>query len=160
MIQVPPLITPVRKPLAQPRKHPTLLDPSCVAYYDFSRGPKLYDYSGKGNHGTITGATFVSKGRYGPALSFDGADDIINCGNDSSLDLIENDHTIAVWASVKTIDSQTIAIRNKDTLNNYHVGHRGDLGAYYQNRKAGAVYAVKTTTTTQPTTQHRWRERT
>jgi len=89
-IVIPPLITPVAKPLTMPRKHPALLDQSCVAYYDFSRGPKLQDFSGKGNHGTITGATFVAKGKHGPALSFDGTDDFVDCGNDTSIDINPN----------------------------------------------------------------------
>lgn len=100
MIQVPPLITPVTKPLIMPRKHPALLDPSCVAYYDFSRGPKLQDFSGKGNHGTINGATSVAKGRHGTALSFDALDDYIDCGNDNSL-TPDNDFTLMAWIKGK-----------------------------------------------------------
>lgn len=74
-MQVPPLKMPVAKPLTMPRPYPSLLDPKIVVHYDFSRGSKLYDFSGKGNHGAITSATFVAKGKWGTALQYDGTDD-------------------------------------------------------------------------------------
>jgi hypothetical protein len=44
--------------------------------FDERSGVKAYDRSGKGNHGTIHGATWVA-GRRGAALSFDGVDDYV-----------------------------------------------------------------------------------
>jgi len=51
----------------------------CVLWLDFAEpdGPKAYDQSGRGNHGTVYGASR----RRGPllrALSFDGVDDYVN----------------------------------------------------------------------------------
>ena len=43
------------------------------------------DQSGEGNDGTIVGAT-PQAGIIGQALSFDGVDDYVNMGNDSSWD--------------------------------------------------------------------------
>jgi len=100
-VYVPPLVTPRPKPIVQPRKHPVLLDPSAVAHYDFSRGPKLSDYSSKGNHGTITGAVFVANGRHGSALSFDKIDDFVNIGNDSSINDLKP-VTVATWVYGKS----------------------------------------------------------
>lgn len=38
------------------------------------------------NNGTVTGATVTTSGKIDSAYSFDGTNDYINCGNDSSLD--------------------------------------------------------------------------
>ena len=64
-------------------------DGSCVLDLDCRdiRGSKIYDRSGKGNHGAITGAV-IKPMNYGlPVLDLDGVDDYINCGNDDSLDI-------------------------------------------------------------------------
>jgi len=59
-----------------PAKNTTYFD-NIVAYYPF-------DCSGNGfsgqNNGTIYGAVYVA-GKYGNALSFDGGDDYVDCGN-------------------------------------------------------------------------------
>jgi hypothetical protein len=47
-----------------------------VAHWDMDEGEgtRAFDSSGNNNHGTISGATWT-QGKYGSALSFDGADD-------------------------------------------------------------------------------------
>ena len=59
------------------------------------RGTKLHDFSRHRNHGTIHGATWT-QGKFGKALSFDGIDDYVDCGNDESLDITDA-ITIAAW---------------------------------------------------------------
>lgn len=53
---------------------------------DERSGAKCYDRSGKVNHGTIGDATWVAAKR-GAALTFDGVNDYVNCGNNASLQL-------------------------------------------------------------------------
>jgi hypothetical protein len=50
---------------------------SLVGAYSFNEGSgtKVTDLSGSNNHGTISGATWTSSGRYGKALFFDGRND-------------------------------------------------------------------------------------
>jgi len=55
-----------------------------------------YDYSGLGNNGTITNATWNTSGKFGSALQFDGSNDYVNAGNDTSLN-ITNAITIETW---------------------------------------------------------------
>jgi PKD repeat protein len=59
-----------------------------VAAYGFneSSGTRVEDVSGKGNHGTISGATRTSNGRYGRALNFDGTNDWVTVNDAASLD--------------------------------------------------------------------------
>lgn len=82
-------------------------DDSCVLSLDARdvAGSKIYDRSGKGNHGTIAGAV-LKPSNYGlPVLCFDGVDDYINLGNDSSLNpslmsafsIIKIDEPVNVW---------------------------------------------------------------
>ena len=69
----------IEKP-TQPKIY-TPQDGSCVLDLDARdvRGSKIYDRSGKGNHGDITGAV-IKPQNYGlPALEFDGVDDWVDC---------------------------------------------------------------------------------
>jgi len=68
-------------------------------------GAQVTDYSGNGNHGTLK-PSYPSNcpirvpamiKQYGKALLFDGVDEYIDCGNDSSLDIISA-ITIEAWA--------------------------------------------------------------
>jgi len=82
-------------------------------HFDEGEGTIAYDSSGNGNHGTIYGATWTD-GKFGKALSFDGSDDYVDCGNDASLDMdITGSFTIEAWVKLNglTGDYQVIAGR-------------------------------------------------
>lgn len=71
-----------------------LLTSGLVGYWSFN-GPDVswgatdyaYDRSGQGNNGTIMNMDTASAvaGKAGQALQFDGVDDLLNCGSDSSV---------------------------------------------------------------------------
>jgi len=63
-------------------------------------GGIAHDTSGNGNDGTIYGAKWTD-GKFGSALSFDGVDDYVDCGNDASLN-ITDEITIEAWVNAKT----------------------------------------------------------
>ena len=70
-----------------------------VSYWKFDEtsGTTASDETGN-NHGTLNGATFVNDGGRGRVVNFDGVDDYVNLGSDSSLDNIWNGGgTIAAW---------------------------------------------------------------
>jgi fibronectin type 3 domain-containing protein len=60
-----------------------------VAAYsmDQGSGTALTDVSGNGNNGTLTGATWTTGGRFGSALSFNGAGNLVTIPDSASLDL-------------------------------------------------------------------------
>jgi hypothetical protein len=89
----------ISRPLVRPFPRPVMVnDKSLIAHYVFDREGRLTDLSGMGNHGTITGATWTSKGRYGSALSFDGLDDVITLANKSNFDFGANtDFSFVYW---------------------------------------------------------------
>ena len=58
-----------------------------VGYWKFDEGSgtTAYDSSGNNNHGTLYNGPTWTQGKVGGALSFDGVDDYVNCGNSTSL---------------------------------------------------------------------------
>jgi PKD repeat protein len=69
-----------------------------VAAYNFEEasGATVVDASGQGNHGTISGATRTTGGKFGRALSFDGVDDWVTVNDSNSLDLTTG-MTLEAW---------------------------------------------------------------
>jgi hypothetical protein len=61
------------------------------------------DSSGNGNNGTLNGGPTYVTGKLGGALSLDGIDDYVDCGNAASLNITD---TITVAAWVKTSDTE------------------------------------------------------
>jgi len=74
------------------------LDSSCVLALSFDEesGNIAYDQSQYGNDGTIYGATRV-RGIIGKALSFDGVDDYVDCGDIDAIDGA-SEITVTAWA--------------------------------------------------------------
>jgi len=61
-----------------------------------------FDASGNNNTGVLINGPAWVEGKHGSALSFDGADDYVNCGADSSLN-ITNSMTASAWIYPKTL---------------------------------------------------------
>ena len=76
-----------------------------VAAYSFDEGSgaSVTDDSGNGNVGRIAGAAWA-RGRFGNALSFDGADDIVRVPASTSL-AVGSELTVAAW--IRPTASQT-----------------------------------------------------
>jgi len=74
-------------------------------HFDEGSGDIAYDSSGNDNDGTIYGATWAD-GKFKKALSFDGSDDYVDCGNDDSLNITE-ELTIETWVNRGTITGTT-----------------------------------------------------
>lgn len=115
----PPLAVPPRRALKGPVHRPVVVDKSCVLCLLPDINSKWRDFSQYGNHGTITGATQYQRGRRGPALYFDGTDDFVSCGVDSSFDITAN-ITLEAWAKA------TVTVDVARSI----IGKRGGAEAY------------------------------
>jgi hypothetical protein len=75
-------------------------DDSLVGYWRLDEGAGLvaHDDSGKGNDGTLVGASWVD-GKFGKALSFNGSTNYVDCGSGASLNITGNSLSIAFWAN-------------------------------------------------------------
>jgi hypothetical protein len=69
-----------------------------VGAYGFNEGTgvSVADSSGIGNHGTITGATWSTAGKFGNALSFNGSSNLVTINDSASLDLTTG-MTLEAW---------------------------------------------------------------
>jgi len=101
----------------------TFYDDSLVLALNFNNNSAIgenstyvVDISQYGNNGTIHGATYTD-GKFGKALSFDGSDDYVDCGNDSSLDITEA-ITVETWVKpAQNSDHAGIAAKEHYTNN-------------------------------------------
>lgn len=77
-----------------------------VAAYPLNElaGSVTSDASAKGNLGVLSGASWTPAGRFGGALSFDGANDWVTVADDPSLDLT-NKMTLEAWVKPRALGS-------------------------------------------------------
>lgn len=81
-----------------------------VAAYGFSEGSgtTTADASGAGQTGSISGATWTTQGRHGPALSFDGVDDLVTIADTAALDVTRA--TVMAWVRPTTLSGWRTAV--------------------------------------------------
>ena len=93
-----------------------------VAAYAFDEGSgaTAADASGNGNTGTVTNATWAA-GRYGSALSFNGASSLVSVPNSSSLQL-SSGMTLEAWVNPSTVSSAWRDVIYKGNDNYYLEG--------------------------------------
>ncbi|MCU0735752.1 MAG: DUF4082 domain-containing protein [Methylotetracoccus sp.] len=88
-----------------------------VAAYGFEEasGSTVLDRSGNCNNGTISGATRVSNGKYGKAVSFGGANSWITIPHSASLDLAGG-MTIEAWvkSASASLGDQRVGVLSKE----------------------------------------------
>jgi hypothetical protein len=66
--------------------------------FNETSGGTVADASGKGNTGTVAGATRTTTGKFGRALSFDGVNDVVTIPDSASLDLTKG-MTLEAWVN-------------------------------------------------------------
>ncbi len=101
--------------------------------FDEGSGNTAKDSSGYGNHGTIHGAIYTTETPlgHGHALSFNGSNNYVNCGNKASLSL-GNQGTISLWAK-----SNRAFPSNSSSYN-----YRGLVGKVIHGGSGGQSYFI------------------
>jgi hypothetical protein len=110
-----------------------------VGQWDFDEksGTTVYDTSGNGNDGAISGATW-DRGKFGGALSFNGTSDYVSVADagTSSLDITGDNITINAWIFPRELSPADIG----------YIVAKGDLGGadpqnyqFYQDHSGSGV---------------------
>ena len=105
---------------------PTNLD-NCVLYLPMEEKTinLSLDHSGYNNHGSIYGAVECDGRNGNRALKFDGIDDYVDCGNNTSLDIIQK-LSIGAWVKFNGLTSvgyNTIVCRDGGASNRNYFLH-------------------------------------
>jgi flagellin-like protein len=87
--------------------------------FDEGSGTTAYDSSPYGNTGTLTSGPTWTSGRYGGALRFDGSNDFVSIGNQTSLSASE--FTISAW--INPSSSSGIKIIASDSFSSQYRWH-------------------------------------
>jgi hypothetical protein len=114
---------------------------------DSLKGSLLADKTPYENDGTIYGATFTTdrKGKANSAMSFDGVNDYIDCGNDDSLNITEA-ITISYW--VKYISGGELGLAKNWNewrfMKGYTLSIYNTIGGNYSNWNVSFIPVVGT----------------
>ncbi len=105
--------------------------------FDETTGTSVLDASGTGNAGSIDGATRTASGRFGRALSFDGANDLVTVADDDSLDRTTG-LTISAWVNPDQVSGlwRTVVLKERTEAVSY------GLYAGTDTAQAGGVVAT------------------
>jgi hypothetical protein len=119
---------------------------------DNAANTTVTDSSGKGNNGTAQRNTsaLATTGVIDGALSFNGSNDYINCGNNSSLD-ITGSVSISAWVKFNSLPNYQTLIAKRgavtDATSNYAfrtgaLSNKNQLEFYYHNGQQWQVYTT------------------
>ncbi len=104
--------------------------------FDEASGGSVGDASGRGNTGTISGATRSTAGKFGSALTFDGLNDLVTVADSASLDLT-NRATLEAWVNPTALgaDWRTVLMKEQPGQLVYSLYGHNDAG-----RPSGHLY--------------------
>ena len=123
---------------------PTSMLKGLLLRYSFDRDEKgkVTDKSGKGNHGTVHGASWTSKGKVGGAYEFDGDEDYIEAANEHAFDFDRADSfTLCTWVKLRGKPTGNHFIVAKEFHGPPDTGYYMLVGPYTSGRPALALHA-------------------
>jgi len=112
-----------------------------VAAYGFNEGAgtTVFDKSGNGLNGVISGATWITQGKFGNALSFNGTSDWVTVSNASPLNLTTG-MTLEAWVfPTATTGVRDILLKEGTNVDIYNLYARNGHGRPEANVFVGGV---------------------
>jgi hypothetical protein len=119
-----------------------VLDAVALWHFNEGTGTTAYDATSNNNDGKLGGDGLGSdlpswtNGIYGKGMDFDGKDDYIECGTDSSLD-INNELTLLTWVKVRKFNVGRIISKSWYTDYTYML-HAGESGRWDMRFRIGS----------------------
>ena len=117
------------------------IDDTCVLYLDMEsiNGTEVHDLSQSHNNGTITTATRTVD-QYGQYLSFDGTNDYVDCGTDTSLNFTTSAFSICAWIyTTPDGNSRRIFERRGSSTDGYSLRTDSVEGVYLTTYQVGTA---------------------
>jgi PKD repeat protein len=113
-----------------------------VAAYNFEEasGATVVDASGKGNHGTISGAKRTTSGKFGSALSFNGTSNRVTVNDSASLDLTTG-MTLEAWVYPTTISGNRTVLVKENAPNSVYYLYANTADDSTNTPLGGGVFA-------------------
>ena len=105
---------PTPTPASTPTPTPTLGGPVAAFGFNESSGSSVIDASGYANTGTITGATRVVDGKFGRALNFSGAGNLVRVDSSSPSLNLSSAMTLEAWVKPTADQSGWRAIVHRE----------------------------------------------
>jgi len=100
------------------------------------------DYSGRENHGVVTGASFNLTGGHDGfgAFEFDGSEDDITIANEEQFDFTQNDPmSVSLWVKMTTSDVDALVNKADSDLDGWDLISRGTNGLRWQWLEQGSA---------------------
>ncbi|MCK5017481.1 MAG: LamG domain-containing protein, partial [Candidatus Peribacteraceae bacterium] len=114
---------------------------------------KIWDYSGENNHGTTYPTATLGQdkwvtGQIGNALSFDGSNDYINCGNDLSHNFSSESFTLEAWIKPDETSTERYIIEKRKEGSFVGISiDSSDNPRFYFRDEASVSNAIKSSNT-------------
>ena len=90
--------------------------PIAAYSFDAAEGETLEDITGEGHDGTIEGATWSARGKYGSALDFDGEEDCVQVPESAEFQFLENEEfTLQAWVRPQGEGIEAILTQEDDS---------------------------------------------
>lgn len=105
---------------------------SLVGWWRFDNSTDFLDHSSYSNDGTNEGSTYTSSGRFSGGRDFDGSNDYIDCGNDSSLNFGSEPFSIELWMKSTIYDYEYLIIK----------GYTNAIELYIDDIEIGPTFAL------------------
>jgi len=115
-----------------------------VGSWSFEEGgdTTAYDSSGNNNHGTLKNGPTWTDGQINKALSFDGTDDYVDCGNDESLNITDA-ITIEAWMKLGSTGTfQALVDKQWDNGYSILIGDNRNILCYYSGGGGPNYYSL------------------